>query len=173
MESQKGRQWNFITGGPCHLEAETRVEDDMTLALGHAWAARTAFIIAACSALVGCAGSDSRASSTGPDQAVFALEHSDLELSFPMETQEVRTLPDGREMYGAHGTVTNKGSVAVDVPTLLAVFRDKKNQIVFTQDVRVQKRRLEPGEVLSVDDILVAFPKEAKFAEIGWKREQR
>jgi len=101
---------------------------------------------------------------------VFALEHSDLELSFPLELQEVRTLTDGREMYGAHGTVTNKGSVAVDMPTLLAVIRDKKNQIVFTQEIRVQKPRLEPGEVLSVDDILVAFPKGAKFAEIGWKR---
>ena len=145
----------------------------MALASDHARASRAVFLIAACSALVGCVGSDRRASSTGPDQAVFALEHSDLELSFPIETQEARTLPDGREMYGAHGTVTNKGSVAIDVPTLLAVFRDKKNQIVFTQDVRVQKRRLEPGEVLSIDDTLVAFPKEAKFAEIGWKREQQ
>ena len=82
-------------------------------------------------------------------------------------------MPDGRVMYRAHGTVTNKGSVALDVPILLVVLRDKNNRIIFTKDVRVPKQRLEPGEALSVDDISMGYPKEAKFADIGWKREER
>ena len=104
----------------------------MPLALGQIRVARTVVFMAACSALVGCALRDRLASSTPPEQAVFAPQHPDLTLSFTQELQEVHTLPDGRVMYRAHGTVTNKSSVALDVPILLVVLRDKNNRIILT-----------------------------------------
>ena len=77
------------------------------------------------------------------------------------------------EMFGAHGTITNRSSQAVDVPTLLVVLRDKNDRIVFMKDIMAQKQRLEPGEALSVDEILAPIPKQVRFADIGWKLEGR
>jgi predicted Zn finger-like uncharacterized protein len=99
----------------------------------------------------------------------FGPTRADLELSFPAERQDRRTLPNGTEYFGASGTVTNVGKDVRELPPILIVLRDAKNHIVYTWDVAPPKDSLKPGESVSVNEAVTDVPKSAKFAEIGWK----
>ena len=99
----------------------------------------------------------------------FGPTRPDLELSFPAERQDRRTLPNGTEYFGASGTVTNVGKEVRDLPPILIVLRDGQNRIVYTWDVAPPKDALKPGESVNVNEAVTDVPKSAKFAEIGWK----
>ncbi|MDF8332073.1 MJ0042-type zinc finger domain-containing protein [Novosphingobium cyanobacteriorum] len=101
----------------------------------------------------------------------FGPTRPDLQLSFPPERQDRRTLPNGTEYFGASGTVTNVGKDVRDVPPILIVLRDAQNRVVYTWDVAPPKDSLKPGESVSVNEAVTDVPKSAKFAEIGWKPE--
>jgi len=101
----------------------------------------------------------------------FAAARPDLELSFPPERQDRRTLPNGKEYYGASGTVTNVGKDVREVPPILIVLRDAQNRIVYTWDVTPPKDVLKPGESETINEAVTDVPKSAKVAEIGWKPE--
>jgi len=99
----------------------------------------------------------------------FAEVEPDLILDFPAERQDRRTLPNGAEFFGASGTVTNVGSTERTVPTILIVMRDSHNRIVYSWEVVPPKRRLDPGESISINEAVTDVPKSAAYAEIGWK----
>ena len=99
----------------------------------------------------------------------FGPTRPDLELSFPADRQDRRTLPNGTEYFGASGTVTNVGKDVRELPPILIVLRDAKNRIVYTWDVAPPKDALKPGESVSINEAVTDVPKSAKFAEIGWK----
>jgi predicted Zn finger-like uncharacterized protein len=99
----------------------------------------------------------------------FGSARPDLELSFPPEKQDRRTLPNGKEYYGASGTVTNVGKDVREVPPILIVLRDAKNQVVYTWNVMPPKDVLKPGESETINEAVTDVPKNARFAEIGWK----
>ncbi len=101
----------------------------------------------------------------------FGATRPDLELSFPPEKQDRRTLPNGKEYYGASGTVTNVGKDVREVPPILIVLRDSKNQVVYTWNVMPPKDVLKPGESETINEAVTDVPKTARFAEIGWKPE--
>ena len=100
---------------------------------------------------------------------VFGATRPDLELSFPAERQDRRTLPNGTEYFGASGTVTNVGKDVREVPPILIVLRDAKNRVVYTWNVTPPKDVLNPGESETINEAVTDVPKTAKFAEIGWK----
>jgi hypothetical protein len=102
-------------------------------------------------------------------RATFASAPRDLELSFPPERQDRRTLPNKSEYFGASGTVTNIGKDIREVPPILIVLRDDKNRIVYTWDVSPPQQRLRPGESVTINEAVTDVPKSASFAEIGWK----
>ncbi len=102
-------------------------------------------------------------------QQVFGAARPDLELSFPAERQDRRTLPNGTEYFGASGTVTNVGKDVREVPPILIVLRDAKNRVVYTWNVVPPKDVLKPGESETINEAVTDVPKTAKFAEIGWK----
>ena len=66
----------------------------------------------------------------------FALGQPDLQLDFPADQQERRQLPNGTEYFGASGTITNVGSEAQSVPSILIVLRDARDRIVYSWEVR-------------------------------------
>jgi len=99
----------------------------------------------------------------------FAAATRDLELSFPPERQDRRTLPNGTEYFGASGTVTNVGKDIHEVPPILIVLRDDKNRIVYTWNVASPRESLRPGESVTINEAVKYVPKSATFAEIGWK----
>lgn len=99
----------------------------------------------------------------------FAEAQRDLQLDFPRNRQDKRTLPNGTEFFGASGTVTNVGSETRIVPTLLIVLRDARNRVVYSWEVVPPQRSLRPGESVTINEAVTDVPKSAVVAEIGWK----
>jgi predicted Zn finger-like uncharacterized protein len=99
----------------------------------------------------------------------FAEGQPELVLDFPPNRQDRRTLPNGAEFFGASGTVTNVGDIERSVPSILIVMRDARERIVYSWEVIPPKRRLAPGESVTVNEAVTDVPKSAVAAEIGWK----
>jgi hypothetical protein len=99
----------------------------------------------------------------------FGAAEPDLELEFPPERQDRRTLPNGTEFFGASGTVTNAGQATRQVPSILIVLRDGRDRIVYTWEVRPPKPALAPGESVTINEAVTDVPRSARVAEIGWK----
>lgn len=104
-------------------------------------------------------------------KATFGATRPDLQLAFPADRQDRRTLPNGTEYFGASGTVTNIGKDVREVPPILIVLRDAKNRIVYTWNVVPPKDVLKPGENETINEAVTDVPKSARYAEIGWKPE--
>jgi predicted Zn finger-like uncharacterized protein len=102
-------------------------------------------------------------------RTTFAEAQPDLVLDFPPNRQERRTLPGGAEYFGASGTITNAGPSRRSVPTILIVLRDARERIVYSWEVVPPKRQLAPGESVTINEAVTDVPRNAKFAEIGWK----
>ncbi|WP_353228964.1 MJ0042-type zinc finger domain-containing protein [Novosphingobium sp.] len=100
---------------------------------------------------------------------VFGAARPDLALSFPAERQDRRTLPNGKDYFGASGTVTNIGKDVREVPPILIVLRDANNRVVYTWTVTPSKDVLKPGESETINEAVTDVPKSAKSADIGWK----
>ncbi|MCB2049571.1 MAG: zinc-ribbon domain-containing protein [Novosphingobium sp.] len=101
--------------------------------------------------------------------ATFAEARPELVLDFPPNRQARRTLPDGTEFFEANGTVTNVGAADRSVPSILIVMRDARERIVYRWEVVPPKRRLSPGESVTINEAVTDVPKSAVAAEIGWK----
>lgn len=101
----------------------------------------------------------------------FAAAQPDLQLDFPPERQERRQLPNGKEFFAASGSITNIGTTAQRLPTILIVLRDARDRIVFSWEVPPPQRSIAPGESVVIDEAVTDIPRSAKFAEIGWKPE--
>lgn len=104
-------------------------------------------------------------------QPTFGKSVPGLELSFPAARQDRRTLPNGTEYFGATGTITNAGKDVVDVPPLLIVLLDSQNRVIDHREITPPKRKLQPGESVTVNEALTDVPREAVAADIGWKAE--
>lgn len=104
-------------------------------------------------------------------QPTFGKSVPGLELSFPAARQDRRTLPNGTEYFGATGTITNAGKDVVDVPPLLIVLLDSQNRVIDHREIAPPKRKLQPGESVTVNEALTDVPREAVAADIGWKAE--
>lgn len=101
-------------------------------------------------------------------QVVFAPPSADLELDFPADKQDRRTLPNGLQFFAASGTVTNVGSNTRHVPDVQVVLRDAQERIVYTWELEPPKRELAPGETLSINEAVTDVPASARVVEIGW-----
>ncbi|MEE2794942.1 MAG: MJ0042-type zinc finger domain-containing protein [Pseudomonadota bacterium] len=59
---------------------------------------------------------------------LFGAAQPDLELSFPVEQQERRTLPNGTEFFGARIIVKNTARETRPIPPILIVLRDQRER---------------------------------------------
>lgn len=103
---------------------------------------------------------------TRPD---FAVAQPDLQLDFPIDQQEKREMPGGQEYFAVNGTITNVGSTARKVPSILVILRDARERKVFEREIVPEKTTLAPGESVNVTRAVLDVPRSARFAEIGWK----
>lgn len=103
---------------------------------------------------------------TQPD---FAVGEPDLQLDFPLDQQEKREMPGGQEYFAVNGTITNVGSQARDVPSILLVLRDARERKVFELEIIPEQSTLAPGQSLDVTRAVLDVPRSARIAEIGWK----
>ncbi|QKG70604.1 zinc-ribbon domain-containing protein [Erythrobacter mangrovi] len=99
---------------------------------------------------------------------LFGAAQPDLELSFPVEQQERRTLPNGTEFFGARIIVKNTARETRPVPPVLIVLRDQRERQVYSWVVNPPQASLAPGEELTINEAVTDVPKSAVFADIGW-----
>ena len=98
----------------------------------------------------------------------FAASEPDLQMDFPIDAQERRTLPGETEYFGAKGTITNVGTETRDVPPVLIVLRDENLRVVYSFEAQPPKRTLAPGESVTISEAVTDVPTSARFADFGW-----
>ena len=99
---------------------------------------------------------------------LFGAAQPDLELSFPVEEQERRTLPNGTEFFGARIIVGNTARESRTIPPILIVLRDQRERQVYSWVVQPPQATLAPGEELTINEAVTDVPKSAVYADIGW-----
>ncbi|MBX7494928.1 zinc-ribbon domain-containing protein [Qipengyuania sp. 6B39] len=99
---------------------------------------------------------------------LFGQAQPDLELSFPVEEQERRTLPNGTEFFGAKILVKNTARESRAIPPILIVLLDQRERQVYSWVVNPPQATLAPGEELTINEAVTDVPKSAVFADIGW-----
>ncbi|WP_370031725.1 zinc-ribbon domain-containing protein [Qipengyuania mesophila] len=99
---------------------------------------------------------------------LFGAAQPDLELRFPVEQQERRTLPNGTEFFGARIVVKNTARESRPIPSILIVLRDQRERQVYSWVVQPPQSSLAPGEELTINEAVTDVPKSAVFADIGW-----
>lgn len=102
-------------------------------------------------------------------QVAFAPPSETLELDFPADEQDRRTLPNGLQFFAASGTVTNTGTSTEHVPDVQVVMYDAQDRVVYTWELEPPKREIGPGETLSINEAVTDVPPSAREVEIGWK----
>lgn len=103
------------------------------------------------------------------ERPTFGIERPQLQLDFPPEQQDLRTLPNGTEYFEVNGSVTNTGRSSARVPPILIVLRDEQDRIVYTWELAPPRSELAPGETIAIREAMVDVPRSASVVEIGWK----
>ncbi len=78
---------------------------------------------------------------------------------------------NGQEIFRVRGTISNTSSESLDVPNVLVVFRDRRERDIVDWVVAPSKRRLAPGETVTVTEAIADIPPNAEGAWIGWAQQ--
>jgi hypothetical protein len=89
-------------------------------------------------------------------------------IDFPAADQRKETLENGEVVFRVRGTITNSSGSSLDVPDLRVVFADARDRTVADWTVRPAKRRLAPGESVTVEEAIGDVPPGAASAALGW-----
>lgn len=98
----------------------------------------------------------------------FGVGRPGLELEFPKSQQRKEQLANGEAIFRVRGTITNTAGESLDVPNVLVVFSDARDRNVGDWVVVPAKRRLAPGETVTVTEAIANIPPGAATAFIGW-----
>ncbi len=98
----------------------------------------------------------------------FGVGRPGLELDFPKAQQRKEPLENGEVIFRVRGTITNSASESLDVPNLLVVFSDRRERNIGDWVVVPAKRRLAPGETVTVTEAIANIPPGAAVADLGW-----
>jgi predicted Zn finger-like uncharacterized protein len=98
----------------------------------------------------------------------FGIGRPGLSLDFPPAEQRSESLESGEEIFQVRGTIANTGRESLDVPNVLVVFSDQREREIGDWVVTPSKRRLAPGETITVTQAITNIPPGAVGAAIGW-----
>ena len=98
----------------------------------------------------------------------FGVSRPGLTLDFPEAEQRKEALESGEVIFQVRGTITNNGRESLDVPNILVVFSDARDRNIGDWPVTPSKRRLAPGETITVTQAIADIPPGAAGAAIGW-----
>jgi predicted Zn finger-like uncharacterized protein len=98
----------------------------------------------------------------------FGVGQPGLELDFPKARQRKEPLENGEVIFRVRGTITNTAAESLDVPNLLVVFSDRRERNIGDWVVVPAKRRLAPGETVTVTEAIADIPPGAAVADLGW-----
>lgn len=104
----------------------------------------------------------------GAGRPDFGIGVPGLELDFPAADQRKETLESGEVVFRVRGTITNSSGSSRDVPDLRVIFADARDRMVADWTVRPGKRRLAPGESVTVEEAIGDIPPSAASAALGW-----
>ncbi len=102
------------------------------------------------------------------ERPTFGVGQPGLELDFPKADQRREPLESGEVIFRVRGTITNTASESLDVPNLLVVFSDARERNIGDWVVVPSKRRLAPGETVTVTEAIANIPPGAAGAALGW-----
>lgn len=102
------------------------------------------------------------------ERPTFGIGRPGLELDFPKTNLRKESLENGEVIFRVRGTITNTSSESLDVPNLLVVFSDRKERNIGDWVVVPSKRRLAPGETITVTQAMSNIPPLAATADLGW-----
>ncbi len=102
------------------------------------------------------------------NKPLYGVGAPDLEIQFPEQEQERRTLANGTEYFGARIIITNTARETRSVPPILIVLRDSRDRIVYSWEIMPPQDRLAPGESMTINEATTDVPKSAVYADIGW-----
>lgn len=98
----------------------------------------------------------------------FGIGKPGLALDFPKQQQRKETLESGETIFRVRGTISNTAAETLDVPNLLVVFSDRRERNIGDWVVVPAKRRLAPGETVTVTEAITNIPPGAAVADLGW-----
>lgn len=98
----------------------------------------------------------------------FGVGRPGLEFKFPRTQQRKETLENGETIFQVRGTITNNARESLDVPQVLVVFKDNRERNIGEWPVVPPKRRLAPGETMTVTQAVRDIPANAAEAALGW-----
>lgn len=98
----------------------------------------------------------------------FGVGQPGLELDFPKAQMRKESLENGEVIFRVRGTITNTAAESLAVPDLLVVFTDRRERNIGDWVVRPAKRKLAPGETVTVTEAIANVPANAAFADLGW-----
>lgn len=98
----------------------------------------------------------------------FGVGRQGLVLDFPKADQRKESLENGEAIFRVRGTITNTASESLDVPNILVVFSDQRDRNIGDWVVVPSKRRLAPGETVTVTEAIANIPPGAAGAALGW-----
>ncbi len=98
----------------------------------------------------------------------FGIGRPGLELDFPKSGQRKEVLANGETIFRVRGTINNTARESLEVPSLLVVFSDARERKVGDWVVNPAKRRLAPGETVTVTEAIANIPPGAAVADLGW-----
>jgi len=102
------------------------------------------------------------------ERPTFGVGQPGLELDFPASEQRKEPLENGEPIFRVRGTITNTASETLDVPNLLVVFSDQRERNIGDWVVVPSKRRLAPGETVTVTEAIANIPPGAAMVDLGW-----
>ncbi len=98
----------------------------------------------------------------------FGMGQPGLKLDFPRADNRKEVLESGEAIFRVRGTISNTASESLDVPNVLVVFSDRRQRNIGDWVVAPPKRRLAPGETVTVTEAITNIPAGAAGAAIGW-----
>ena len=98
----------------------------------------------------------------------FGVSRPGLEFNFPKTEQRKETLENGETIFQVRGTITNNARESLAVPQVLVVFKDKRDRKIGDWPVVPPKRRLAPGETMTVTEAIRDIPVGAAEVALGW-----
>jgi hypothetical protein len=98
----------------------------------------------------------------------FGVAQPGLTLDFDPAEQKPEVLANGEKIFRVRGTISNSASESLDVPNVLVVFSDSRERNIGDWPVAPAKRRLAPGETITVTEAIADIPAGATGASIGW-----
>lgn len=96
---------------------------------------------------------------------------AESELRFTDKNVELRTMPNGSELFAVSGKVVNPTGDKQHVPDIRVELRDGSDQLVYSWRITPQSRELGPKQTIEFNGAKVDVPPSAKVVQLSFASE--